>query len=199
MVINYPYAALWELLLAMSCEHTHKRCWLLVMALLPHPEFTACRMEKTALHSLLIQINQSSAPITLQTQTLQPSGTAEKRWRTGRDREDDESRKSSGANQNCTQASPRLYCWGASAQCISRVIYIHPSMLFKQPVTPRVAARQSICHSWEHPGLLLSLGDSRSCALGNKTNSSTLLYTPAQTAHQNQTRWARTARPGGFN
>lgn len=72
-----------------------------------------------------------------------------------------------------------------------KVMYIHPSVLCKQAVTPRVAPRQSICHSWAHPGLLLSLGDSSSCALGNKTNSSTLLYTPAQTAHQNQTRQVR--------
>lgn len=72
--------------------HT-QRCWLLVIALLPHPEITACRVERAALHSLCVQINWSPATITLQTQTLQPPGTAETRQRRGRDREHHENRK----------------------------------------------------------------------------------------------------------
>lgn len=139
------------------------------------------------------RINQSPAPITLQTQILHPSGRAE----TGKGEEKTGRMTRTGKVQ--VQTRPALKYLSVStagelqlsAFLGDKVMYIHPTMLCKQPVTPRVAPRQSICHSWAHPGLLLSLGDSSSCALGNKTNSSTLLYTPAQAAHQNQTRRVR--------
>lgn len=71
-----------------------------------------------------------------------------------------------------------------------KVMYIHPNVLRKQPVTQRVAHGQAktICHSRACPSLLLSQGICNTCALGNKTNSGALLYAPAPAAHQNQTR-----------
>lgn len=123
--------------------------WLLVVALLPHQEITHTNLctlgwrEQPCTDCMSFWwVNQSPAPTTLQTQTLQPSGPAGTRWRHKGDREDDtvQVQTRSALKHPPVSAAGELQL---TAFLRDEVMHIHPYVLCKQAVTRRVAHRQA--------------------------------------------------------